>query len=216
MSENPRSRDYDRWNGGSSSSSDDNARPLPRSDSNADSSNGFYQFNGDSQGRANNSGVPYESDSSSEFGAYHPPKAPWEVNNSYDFSGRADTSGLNTSENANGAQHTYGESSWEYTQESRNSDSYTSPAPGGTPSFVEKPQRSRSLAGVLGILFGTFGVHNFYLGKYAIGGVQLALTVLSGGSLTILVGVWGIVEGIMYLTNNNGKWNEDRWGRPLA
>lgn len=56
--------------------------------------------------------------------------------------------------------------------------------------------RSRIVAGVLGILFGGFGVHRFYLGYIGIGLIQLILTAATCG-----VGhVWGFIEGVMCLT----------------
>ncbi len=49
---------------------------------------------------------------------------------------------------------------------------------------------------VLGILLGTLGIHNFYAGYTAKGVIQLCLTVLSCGILSIATWIWGIVEAL--------------------
>ncbi len=77
----------------------------------------------------------------------------------------------------------------------------------GTVTYKSKP-----LAGVLGILFGCLGVHNFYLGYTSKGVVQLLMTLLSCGFLGAVSWIWGLVEGIMILT---GSINQDGRGLPL-
>lgn len=69
--------------------------------------------------------------------------------------------------------------------------------------------KSRSAAGILGILLGSIGVHRFYLGFVGIGLLQILVTVLTCG----LGGLWGFIEGILLLT---GSMNSDARGRPLA
>lgn len=81
--------------------------------------------------------------------------------------------------------------------------------------------KSKVAAGLLGILLGGLGVHNFYLGYTAKAVVQLVLTCV--GILLTCVGVgvflemaswiWGLVEGILILV---GKINEDGMGNPLG
>ena len=62
----------------------------------------------------------------------------------------------------------------------------------------------RTTAGILGILFGSLGVHKFILGYTAEGFIYLAITIF-GGIVTCGL-AWGvtsilcIVEGIIYLT----------------
>lgn len=73
--------------------------------------------------------------------------------------------------------------------------------------------KSKIAAGLLGILLGAFGVHNFYLGYTGKAVAQLLITVLSCGVLSFVSGVWGLVEGIMILT---GSINTDAQGNPLA
>jgi hypothetical protein len=75
-------------------------------------------------------------------------------------------------------------------------------------------QKSRVGAGVLGILLGVFGVHNFYLGRSGVAVLQLLLTVLSLGMLSPLVWVWSIIESILILVGSP-SFATDRRGIPL-
>ena len=65
-------------------------------------------------------------------------------------------------------------------------------------------QKSKLVAGILGILIGVFGVHNFYLGYTGKAVAQLLLTLLGSvftcGLSAVAVWIWGLVEGIMILT----------------
>lgn len=63
-----------------------------------------------------------------------------------------------------------------------------------------KPRRSRTVAGVLGILFGWLGVHRFYLGHTGVGTLMLAITLLTCFVATPLTFLWGLIEGILCLT----------------
>lgn len=86
---------------------------------------------------------------------------------------------------------------------------------GGMPGmmgYTGTSPKSRVLAGVLGILFGWLGLHNFYLGNTAKGTVQLVMTLFSCFGLGAVSWVWGIVEGIMLLS---GSINQDGNGLPL-
>jgi len=78
---------------------------------------------------------------------------------------------------------------------------------------VTGPAKSKVAAGVLGILLGGLGVHNFYLGFPGKGAAQLLLTVLTCGYGGLISWTWGVVEGIMILT---GSINKDGRGVPLA
>ena len=69
-------------------------------------------------------------------------------------------------------------------------------------------QKSRMAAGFMGIFFGCFGIHNFYLGYKGKAMVQLLATVLGillscKGFMIFWVpmamGTWGIVEGALLL-----------------
>lgn len=69
--------------------------------------------------------------------------------------------------------------------------------------------KSKVVAGLLGILLGSLGVHSFYLGNSKKGLIQIAVSVITFG----LGGIWGFIEGILILV---GKINTDAAGNPLA
>ena len=73
-------------------------------------------------------------------------------------------------------------------------------------------QKSRIAAGILGILLGSLGIHNFYLGYTGKGIAQLLISVCSCFSLSIVSGIWGLIEGIMLLTQQG---QVDAKGVPL-
>ncbi len=73
-------------------------------------------------------------------------------------------------------------------------------------------QKSKIAAGILGILVGSFGIHNFYLGYTGKAVAQLLLTLVTCGMGSVVSGIWGLVEGIMILT---GSINCDAKGVPL-
>lgn len=90
------------------------------------------------------------------------------------------------------------------------------------PTFVAEPanevpageQKSKIVAGILGILLGGLGIHNFYLGYTKKAVIQLVIS-LAGSCVVIgptVAGIWGLVEGIMILV---GKINVDGKGVPL-
>lgn len=101
------------------------------------------------------------------------------------------------------------------------------PPPGGQPyppqPYVPYPgqpyedpnAKSRVAAGVLGILLGSLGIHRFYLGYTGLGLTMLLISVLSFGLLAGFVSIWGIVEGVLYLTDKTGGYSRDAQGRPL-
>lgn len=62
--------------------------------------------------------------------------------------------------------------------------------------------KSKVVAGILGIILGSFGVHNFYLGYNGKAVAQLLLTVLSCFMLSGISALWGFIEGILILTGN--------------
>ena len=65
--------------------------------------------------------------------------------------------------------------------------------------------KSRVAAGVLGIFLGMFGVHNFYLGYNGKAIAQLLITLLSCGLFFWVSAIWGLIEGILILTNDINK-----------
>ena len=75
-------------------------------------------------------------------------------------------------------------------------------------------QKSRLVAGLLGVLLGYLGVHNFYLG-YTNKAVAQLLICIVGACLVVgpmVAFIWGLVEGIQILT---GSINKDANGVPL-
>lgn len=67
-------------------------------------------------------------------------------------------------------------------------------------------RKSKMIAGILAILLGNLGIHNFYLGKNNIAITQLLLTIIGSfvtcGISAACVYVWGLIEGIMIFTGN--------------
>ena len=82
-----------------------------------------------------------------------------------------------------------------------------------TYSSVQTVSKSRVVVGVLGILLGTLGIHNFVLGYTGRGLAQLLITVLTCGIGGVIVWVWSLVESIQILS---GDINEDAYGNPLT
>lgn len=87
--------------------------------------------------------------------------------------------------------------------------------PGGYDPNADPNAKSRLAAGLLGILLGSLGIHRFYLGYTGIGVLMLLLSVLSFGFLAPAIGIWGLVEGILYLTAKQGYYSVDSAQRPL-
>lgn len=76
--------------------------------------------------------------------------------------------------------------------------------------------KSKIAAGVLGILLGGLGIHNFYLGFNGKAIAQLLITLLSFGFLSWVSAVWGLVEGILILISKPGEnWHKDASGVEL-
>ena len=59
------------------------------------------------------------------------------------------------------------------------------------------------VAGILGIVVGGLGIHKFVLGYQKEGLIMLLVSVLSCFTLSAVMHVIGIVEGIMYLTKTD-------------
>ncbi|MGI6295241.1 MAG: TM2 domain-containing protein [Armatimonadota bacterium] len=60
---------------------------------------------------------------------------------------------------------------------------------------VAGANKSKTAAGILGILLGGLGIHRFYLGYTAIGIAQIVVTVITAGFGSL----WGFIEGILIL-----------------
>ena len=73
------------------------------------------------------------------------------------------------------------------------------------------PQKSRLAAGLLAILFGCFGVHNFYLGFRSRATIQLVVSVVGMLLAIAIIGIfavlgmeiWAFIEGVQILSANN-------------
>lgn len=63
--------------------------------------------------------------------------------------------------------------------------------------------KSKMVAGLLGIFLGSFGIHKFYLGYTTEGVIMLLVTLLSGGTLSFIMWIIGLIEGIIYLTKSD-------------
>ena len=68
--------------------------------------------------------------------------------------------------------------------------------------------KDKVIAGILGILLGGLGIHRMYLGYIGIGILQLILTIITLG----LAGLWGFIEGVLILVQDN--WTDSQ-GRLL-
>ena len=79
---------------------------------------------------------------------------------------------------------------------------------GGQSTTTMYSDKSRMVAGILGILVGAIGVHRFYLGNIGIGILQIIVTLITFG----IGSLWGFIEGIIIITG--GKWR-DGDGLPL-
>ena len=78
--------------------------------------------------------------------------------------------------------------------------------------------KSKMVAGLLGIFLGSLGIHNFYLGFTKKALIQLLVTLIGGvitcGVAAVAMEVWGLIEGIFYLTAHEG-YTADANGTPL-
>ncbi len=72
-------------------------------------------------------------------------------------------------------------------------------------------QKSRVVAGVLGILLGSLGIHRFYLGHIGIGIIQILVSIFTFG----MGSIWGFIEGIVILCSPS-TFPTDAKGLPLA
>ena len=66
-------------------------------------------------------------------------------------------------------------------------------------------QKSKLVAGLLGIFLGSIGVHNFYLGYTGKAVAQLLITILTCGAGATITGIWSLIEGILILTGSIDK-----------
>ncbi|MER5338349.1 TM2 domain-containing protein [Micromonospora sp. NPDC002717] len=81
----------------------------------------------------------------------------------------------------------------------------TPPYQPGYPTGVS--DKSKLVAGLLGILLGGFGAGRFYMGDTKTGVLQLVVTIVTCGFGSL----WGLIDGILILVNGG----VDGQGRPL-
>lgn len=66
-------------------------------------------------------------------------------------------------------------------------------------------ENKRILAGIMGILFGSLGIHNFIYGYTTKGIIQVLmstiLAIFTCGLSAVAAYIWGLVEGILILTD---------------
>lgn len=71
--------------------------------------------------------------------------------------------------------------------------------PGAITDWKSMGADKKIVAGICGILLGSFGVHKFVLGYTTEGIIQIVISVLTCG----VGGIVGIIEGIIYLTKSD-------------
>ncbi len=86
-------------------------------------------------------------------------------------------------------------------------DEFTTGAKEAYENLTSSKENKKILAGILAILFGSFGVHKFILGYTKEGLIMLVTTfvlgILSFGLLVWVIGLIGFIEGIIYLTKSD-------------
>lgn len=79
-------------------------------------------------------------------------------------------------------------------------------------------QKSKIVAGLLGLFPGGLGVHNFYLGYTGKAVAQLLLTLIGWIILIgpIISGIWALIESVLILCSSYGSnWHRDGRGQEL-
>ena len=60
--------------------------------------------------------------------------------------------------------------------------------------MADTPSKSKVAFVLLGVFLGSLGIHNFYIGRTKQGVIQLLISVLSAGMLSIASWIWAIVD----------------------
>ena len=71
---------------------------------------------------------------------------------------------------------------------------------------MDNAENKKLLAGILGIVIGSLGIHKFVLGYYQEGIIMAAcwlVGLIFCGLPSLLIGIVGLVEGIIYLTKTD-------------
>ncbi len=69
-------------------------------------------------------------------------------------------------------------------------------------------ESKRVIAGVLGILLSSLGIHKFVLGYTKEGLIMLLVSILTCGIGASVMGIIGLIEGIIYLTKSDEEFIE--------
>ncbi len=64
-------------------------------------------------------------------------------------------------------------------------------------------KKEKLVAGLLGILLGSLGIHKFYLGYTKEGVIMLLVSLLTCGVGAVVMEIIGLIEGIMYLVKSD-------------
>lgn len=84
--------------------------------------------------------------------------------------------------------------------------SYATPVgQGAVPLAYDDVNGKKIAAGICGILLGAFGIHKFILGFTGAGLTMLLISVLSCGIGAGVMHIFGIIEGIIYLTKSDAE-----------
>ncbi len=62
---------------------------------------------------------------------------------------------------------------------------------------------NKTAAGICAILIGALGIHKFILGYSTEGAIMLAVSILTCGIASPVMGIIGLIEGIIYLTKSD-------------
>ena len=70
--------------------------------------------------------------------------------------------------------------------------------------MADTPSKSKVAFVLLGVFLGSLGIHNFYVGRTKQGVIQLLITVLSAGMLSLASWIWAIVDICTVNADANG------------
>ena len=76
-------------------------------------------------------------------------------------------------------------------------------APAWAPGSANARAHNKVAAGICGILLGSMGIHKFILGYTQAGLIMLLVNLLTCGIGGIVMHIFGIIEGIIYLTKTD-------------
>ena len=75
-------------------------------------------------------------------------------------------------------------------------------------SDIKPPGADKKIAaGICGILLGALGIHKFILGYKKEGLIMLLVSLLSCGTLSPIMCIIGLIEGILYLVKNDEEFS---------